>query len=61
MPANFLKKWDKILMAKLILDIVKEIAYNKGGECLSKKYINKKTLMHWTSTIHSIDLLLVPL
>ena len=34
-------------MAKLALDIVKEIAYNKGGECLSKKYNNKKTLMLW--------------
>ena len=49
-------------MAKLTLDIVKEIIYNKGGECLSKKYINKKTLMLWRcSRNHKIMVPTMPL
>ncbi|CAG8785259.1 4408_t:CDS:1, partial [Acaulospora morrowiae] len=31
--------------------IAKEIAYDKGGECLSEKYINSKSLMLWKCTI----------
>jgi hypothetical protein len=34
-------------MVKLTLDIVKEIACNKEGKCLSERYINKKTPMLW--------------
>ena len=34
-------------MAKLTLDIAKEIARNREGECLSKKYVNSKTPMLW--------------
>ncbi|CAH1768373.1 6667_t:CDS:2 [Entrophospora sp. SA101] len=32
----------KLQMANLTLDIAKEIAYSKGDECLSEKYINTK-------------------
>jgi hypothetical protein len=34
-------------MAKLTLDIAKEIACNMEGECLSEKYINSKAPMLW--------------
>ncbi|CAG8559855.1 42297_t:CDS:2 [Gigaspora margarita] len=34
-------------MPKLTLDIAKEIAYSRGGECLSERYINSKTSMLW--------------
>ncbi|CAG8480546.1 30216_t:CDS:2 [Gigaspora margarita] len=36
---------------KLSLRIAKEIAYNKGGECLSEKYINGKSPMLWKCAI----------
>ena len=42
MPANLLKKWNTMLMAKLTLDIAKEIVRNKEGECLSTEYINRR-------------------
>ncbi|CAG8748310.1 23344_t:CDS:1 [Gigaspora margarita] len=36
---------------KLSLQIAKEIANNKGGECLSEKYINGKSPMLWKCAI----------
>ena len=34
-------------MAKLTLDVAKEIAYSRGGECISKRYINYQMPILW--------------
>ena len=36
-----------MLMAKLTLDIAKEIVRNKEGECLSTEYINRQEPLEW--------------
>ncbi|PKB92050.1 hypothetical protein RhiirA5_446254 [Rhizophagus irregularis] len=37
----------KTLMAKLTLNIAKEIARSRGGECISESYINCQMPMFW--------------
>ena len=34
-------------MAKLTLDVAKEIARSRGGECISERYINCQMPMLW--------------
>ena len=34
-------------MAKLTLDVAKEIAHSRGGECISERYINCQMPMLW--------------
>ena len=34
-------------MAKLTLDVAKEIAHSRGGECISERYINCQMPMFW--------------